>query len=272
MLDPGELQPLEQVGLYLSMLSSLHTLDQQEISPVLGGILKKTVGEECRHLIHVRANSYVQSLLALRNIVHFQTIASSARSLFELAVDLELMDLKQGAEHQMFHYMEVEKLRAARAHVRFAKDHPHRGKDVSLHLGFITRREKDIESVAARIWQKKLDRVNHWSELNLHARVALLGEEMQSDYVEHYRQLSWSVHSGLAGHMDLPARAFPVMCSISLELARTQYSRILRKLVRRFNLDQADPSLDSKITYAQFLPLTENAFDEQLVRAELGLV
>ncbi len=114
----------EEPARFFSTLTSLNKFDRHEIRNVIGALLSPTQRELCFLGCYYRAFSNVESMLALNHPKHVQGIASAARGLFEVAVDLALIDrIPQGPE-KMLAMVDVEKLRSARAVVGFKVANP----------------------------------------------------------------------------------------------------------------------------------------------------
>src|ERR1700685_1108057 len=77
---------------FLTSLSQLDEFDKRSVRPVIEGQLRLTSEEECYVVIYNRVWHNVESILALNNIEHFQAIAALARTIFELAVDIRLVE------------------------------------------------------------------------------------------------------------------------------------------------------------------------------------
>ena len=93
------------------MIKSLNQFDQQKVRGVVGGLLSKTDRDHCFVGIYYRAKANVESLLSLTYVRDVQASLMIARSLFELAVDMELIDMIPDAVKKIAAFSEVEKLR-----------------------------------------------------------------------------------------------------------------------------------------------------------------
>jgi Family of unknown function (DUF5677) len=273
MSTPEMDQAVEETGLWLAILNSLNQFDEMEVIGPVRGALNPTLQEECYITTYYRARSNVSSLLELKAPKHFQAIGMLARGLFELAVDMALLESTQGAPIKMRVYLDIEKLRACRSAVEFEKNNALTMMPSSrIYQNFIANNEARILELAAFTWpDKKFRDLNHWSGMKLPARVKSLPSDMQEMYACFYRQLSWSVHPGLQGSYGLQAETFPRLCGMGLNFAARNYEKILGSMIRVIRLDQHDPLIHKKMQLARYLPLTDSEVDEAALRHDLGL-
>jgi hypothetical protein len=265
-------EALKDTDLWFTVLKSLAQFDEMELRGVTSGILSPTLPEECVLSIYLRTAGNVSSLLELKSPKHFQAIGMLARSVFEQAVDIGIFDMVQGAPIKMRVFLDIEKLRACRSAVAFAKKNPlalqH---SVQTQENYIVNNEARIVGLAATTWPGlKFTDITHWSGIRLPARVRMLPVEMLELYDCYYRQLSWSVHSGLEGSYGLQPVAFPRMCGMAFNLAARNYEKVLTHVIRSLKLNKADPLIENKMKLARFLPFTEDAQQEAALRRDLG--
>lgn len=263
---------MPDIGLYAAALQGLQNLDNGEILPIVKGLLAPTPREECFVAAYYRTVANARTLLTLNSPSHFQGIAMLARCMFELAVDVALIQHVPDAITKIYTYARLERLRAAREKVAL-KTKGVISTDVSLEQGYIASRGSTIEAEAQALWPKtkKQRPVSHWSDLSLAARAKKLGAPFDELYQSMYRQLSWHVHPGLAGVMNLDAAVFPAMCGLALEFAFTCYVLVLRAVARELKIDKAVQDIDKKVQLAKMLPFTDDPEQAaMLTRAVLG--
>jgi hypothetical protein len=224
-------------------------------------------------LIYYRATANVQSLLELKSPLHFQAIGMLARSLFELAIEIAMLDLVKGAPVKMRIFLDIEKLRACRSAVRFSKNNPLTFQSsVQIQQEYVTNNEARIVGLAASTWPgTKMSDLTHWSAMRLPERILLLPADMQELYAFFYRPLSWSVHSGLEGSYGLKPETFAHMCGMAYRLAALNYEKVLGPVIRAIKLDKVEPLIENKMKLARYLPFTETEAQEAELRRDLGL-
>jgi hypothetical protein len=186
---------------------------------------------------------------------------------------MEIFNQVQGAPIKMRVFLDIEKLRACRSAIEFAKSNPLTLQQaLQLQEDFVKNNETRIMSLAASTWKGvKFSDIKPWSGASLPARVRMLPVEMQELYAFLYRQLSWSVHPGLQGSYGLKPETFPRMCGMAFNLAARDYERVLSRIIQTVKLDKVDPLIDNKMKFARFLPFTENTTQEADIRRDLGL-
>jgi hypothetical protein len=266
-------EALKETEVWFAVLNSLAKFDEMEVKGVVIGQLSPTLPEECVLSIYYRVSANVSSMLELKTPKHFQAIGMLARSVFELAADIAIFKEVRGAPIKMRVFMDIEKLRACRSAVEFAKNNP-----LTLQLSvepqekYITNNEARIMGLAASTWPGvKFSAITHWSGLRFPTRVRMLPAEMQELYDFYYRQLSWTVHSGLEGSYGVMPETFARMCGMAYNLAARDYERVLRQVIETIKLDKHDPLIEKKMQYARYLPFTENAEQEAQLGRDLGL-
>ncbi len=265
-----ELNEIEQAGFYSKVLRSSYRFDMVEVRPIVGGLLSPALLEECRSLLYIRFNNNVGSMLELKHVAHFQALGMLARSLYELTVDIQLLDIELRAAILMCGYLDVEKLKACRSSVAFSKQQG--AAPSTIQETYIQNHEARIKSLAAQLWQnQRLSEVTHWTGENLPTRVKRLSVEMQGIYAYSYKQMSWTVHSGLQGSYGLSKEIFPRLCSQAYQLAADVYEKTLTAMINNLQLYRADPKIREKLRLARYLPFTDTVEEEASIRRELGL-
>src|SRR5882724_3346947 len=112
MLTP--LQAQETTDRFFTMVKSLDSFDRAEVRAVVNTIMSPSRREQCFIGTYRRTVANIATLQELKNTMHFQAIAMIARALFELAVDIKLMDIVPESCQKMTEFIDVEKLRCAR--------------------------------------------------------------------------------------------------------------------------------------------------------------
>jgi len=120
-------------GYYAGICESVAFADEV-ILPQLNAIqlLTRSTGKMLTkketYLIHFyqRVCLWIKSVKALNNAIHFQAVASAARSIFELLVDIKLLidNNPKDAVERIDAFIQVEKFRVAERYAGFKKDNP----------------------------------------------------------------------------------------------------------------------------------------------------
>jgi hypothetical protein len=234
-------------------LTSMMQFDELEIRNVVRGIIAPTDREKCFILIYWRTAAHAMSLSKLNGHHHFQAITMIARSLFELSVDLRLIDIVPDGAEKMIAYVEVEKLRAARKIVRFKEKYPGSKVDDSLYQSYIASEGKRIEATKARLWPgaKKID---GFSNMNLADRSVLVGLEYEEVYEVEQPRMSWQVHSGLTGVVNLKSETFIYMAGVGMASCIKSYELILNAVIDEFKIEKVDDKIKEKLSVSKLLP------------------
>jgi hypothetical protein len=122
MIRPQNLR--EEPARFFSTLTSLNNLDKLEIRHIIRGLLNPTQREVCFTANYYRVLAHVESILALNHVKNIQGIASAARGLVEIAVDVALIDQVSRGPEKMLALIDVEKMRSAQAIIDFNAANP----------------------------------------------------------------------------------------------------------------------------------------------------
>ena len=265
---PGE-EVLLAPERFFTVVKSLNQFDQKRVRGVVGGVVAKGDRDQCFTGIYYRAKANVESLLSLKYARDLQASVMIARSLFELAVDIKLIDAIPEAVKKIAAFSEVEKLKSARRIVDFRSTHPDPIYPSTIHADFIKNNAARIEAEQKVLWPG-VKKVNHWSGLDLRARASLLKAPFDEIYDVKYAELSWYTHAaGLTG-FDLKAETYPLLQGTSFELAARCYTIVLTAVIDEFGLLKADPGIKRHLDYARKVPWTDT--DEQVAALQKALL
>jgi len=248
------------------MLKSVSEFDELEVRGVMNSTINPDDRESCFQIIYHRTVANVASLLALNNRQHFQAISMLTRNLFELAVDVKLIDKITDAIPKMIVYVEVEKLRCAKKIVKYKADHPGIALDDAIYRSFIAAQGARIDGNMATLWPGRT-KLDHWSGKNLKERTDLLGEPYDEIYEVEQPRLSWQVHAGITGVTGLKIETFSAMCGVALKSCTDLYEQILLSMIDEFKIAKADTTIKGKLSAAKLMPLADNrAQADELLR------
>ena len=176
-----------------------------------------------------RAIGYVASIRRLNSAMHVQAVSASARSLFEIGLDLAL--LHQGQTDDSVERIEafttVERYRVANKSVDYYANRPV-PEDFSIdqQRGLVAdpARRAEVDRLIELHWGRNragdLNWPKHWSTFpDARGRAQAVGDVWEERYVRHYYQLSWHIHSGLTGVADLPREHFDGFSALAHKLA-----------------------------------------------------
>ena len=245
--------PQEAVQRLFAMLNTVCRFDEREVRGVMQGLISPSPHDDCFLGIYLRAMNHIESLRKLDNSRHFQAISMLTRSLFELAVDIALLDVIPDSYLKMQSFSEVEKLRCARKIVEFKSKKPASGVNENVYASFIAAEEKRIDDIKKGLWPGP-GGVQHWSGKKMYERVELLGAPFEEMYQVEYPRLSWYVHSGLTGVMGLKRETFVAMCGAAFKSSVDSFEIILLRVIKEFQLEKGNDKIKDKLKAAKLLP------------------
>ena len=243
-------------------LTSMMQFDELEIRNVVRGIIAPTDREKCFILIYWRTAAHAMSLSKLNSHQHFQAITMIARNLFELSVDLKLIDIVPDGAEKLIAYVEVEKLRAAGKIVRFKQKHPTSRVDDSLYQSYIASEGTRIEATKARLWPGA-KKIEGFANMNLADRSVLAGLEYEEVYDVEQPRMSWQVHSGLTGVANLKPETFTYMAGVGMTSCIKSYELILNAVIDEFKIEKVDEKIKQKLSVSKLLPWADDPVQAQ---------
>jgi hypothetical protein len=258
-----------------AILKSLGKFDEMEVRGVINGILAPTERESCFQIIYHRVVANIASLRALNHRQHFQAISMITRNLFELAIDIRLIDRITDAIPKLIIYTEVEKLRCARKIVAYKAANPGITLDDTVYHEFITKQGAGIDAKHLTLWPSKTpgqaQKIDHWSGLDLRSRALKIGDLFVQIYDVQQPQWSWQVHSGITGIVNLKAETFSAIAGSCLKSCADFHKEILAAIIEEFHLDKHDHKSSGKLEGSYWMALPRDQQEaEQILRYHTG--
>ena len=182
------------------------------MEPILLGQLNLTDRQLAIVGSYYRIVGWLKVLRELNSPAHYQAVSSSARSIFELMLDIKLIhsDTSDNLVKKFHAFPEIEKYRAAKNLVSYCEKTNNNKIQYSNQKKFIDGDEKSIaiESLVIKLWgtnsKGKPNWPKHWSGKNIYERANDLGPDVKDLYMEFYPFLSWHIHSGSTGYAGMP--------------------------------------------------------------------
>jgi hypothetical protein len=81
--------------------------------------------------------------------------------------------------------------------------------------------------------------------------------------------LSWQVHSGLTGVVNLQAETFTLICGQGFKLAADSYWEILCTMIEEFRLVRGNRKIQGRMKAAKMMPFTDSPEEAQQLLREL---
>ena len=262
MTEPGQRALTER---FFTMVKSIDEFDRVEVRTVIDSLLSPSRREQCFIGTYRRSHANIATLLELKSAQHFQAIVMLTRSLFELAVDIRLIGVVPDSCLKMIEFVDVEKLRTARKVRKFKADHPSAQIDTTNYDSFIANNESRVGAAKRSLWPQP-ETPAHWSGMHMSSRIKLLNPLFAEIYEVHYPRLSWLVHSGLTGIVNLEAATFTAICGHAFKLAADSYRETLLTMIAEFKLEKANRKIKEKLKVATLLPFTDTPEQADILR------
>jgi hypothetical protein len=202
----------KKVGAFISGTAAAAQFAEEMMVPVLHGQIGLSPREQAITGTYYRMYSWMKTLATLNDTVHYQAVASAARTLFELLLDLKLLTEDASGEQikRFLAFPEIEKFRVAKRMTEFREANPPLADvDPTPMRNFLDEpgRAKKIDLLRSEYYgtdkEGKPIRPPHWSGKNVEQRARKAGKQYESWYVELYSWLSWHLHSGSVGYEGL---------------------------------------------------------------------
>jgi hypothetical protein len=260
--------PQKNVEQLFAMLKSVSEFDEIEVRGIITAIISPTEREQCFQLIYHRCVANVASLKILTNRQHFQAISMITRNMFELVLDIKLINVIPNAVPKMIGFIDVEKARCARKIIKFKVVHPTIQRDVSIYQSFIAHEGVRIDAMKATLWPG-VKRLEHWSNKSLKDRAALLGTKYDEIYEVEQPRLSWQVHSGLAGISYQKMESYTALCGVAIASCTDSYEGILLSVIEEFKISKADDKIKGKLKAAKLAAFAKDQAEADLIYRQL---
>lgn len=225
---------------------------QMQIIPILYGQINLSQKDEAILGIFYRMHALGSSLTRLDNKLDYSAVASIARTMFELLLDIKILaspSLTSNELEKFRAFAGVERFRKASDFIKFQAKHPGIEKDSNFDDGIRKQfveapGERDaIESQVVSLWGKNKKGEpkwpDHWLGSSVRDRAKLFGPLYEQEYLELYSLLSWYVHSGNAGYTGLSESSLEWVYGISMNISRNMYMEALELCAKTFSLNSA---------------------------------
>ncbi|MGO9482468.1 MAG: DUF5677 domain-containing protein [Candidatus Kryptoniota bacterium] len=243
-------------------LYALYTFNKFYLGSLLkGAFIAKCERESTIIALYNRTVLYLSSLVKLNTLADFQTVATSARSLFELVLDMALVnkDTTDESVDRLMAFTFVERYRVAKEAIDYFPNHPRQiDPMLSCKQDFCNDPKviKKVDEFADKYgWRRtggKLNLPKHWSRKDARSRSRHVGEKWEARYIRTY-MFSWYVHSGLPGIHGFTEQAFEIM---NMDALRFSYDVILdglKILGQEIHLVEAVPKWSEGIAFFDHL-------------------
>ena len=246
-------------------IRALHTFQRFYLEPLLlHGLINQNEREQALIEMYYRIVGYLSSIRKLNSPLHFQTIAASARSLFELGLDMALFNKDSTNEciDRLHAFTKIERYRFAKTTVDFFSNHPlPKGEDISVQREVCANptSKSEVETLITKYWtqgrkgQQRSQKINypsHWSKFqDARSRARSVGGNWEERYVLTYSILSWHIHAGLTGVSGLAEDTFHTFAMDAFQLSYDVVLDCFRILGREFHLTKATPQWADRLFF-----------------------
>lgn len=205
--------------------------------------------------IYYRMYLLYSSADLLNSYKYFQSLAAISRSLFELYLDLNII-IKDNEGEMVEKYNifpEVEKYRAAKKLVNYFDSITDSNINVDIQRKYLNdvSKRKHIETIIEKYWGRtrkgKLAWPEHWTGKSVSQRASDLGKEYSEFYYEFYPQLSWHIHSGATGYINLSKETFEYMFAVMQSLMQRIILQATTIISYELNINESIDDFDNII-------------------------
>ncbi len=231
---------------------------QKVMIPALAGVLKPSQKEEILIGIYRSIHCWMKAISLLNHPVYFQTVATAARSIFELVLDIKLIvdDQIENGLKKFKEFPKIEKYRIINEFAKFQRDNPDIRCNVSskrMEIVADKNKEKEID-ILAKLWGKQRKDIRHWSDLGVRKRAEKAGKEYERFYYELFALLSLYVHSGLAGTINMSDEGLKAVYGNSTRIIHDMFLTAVSIIAKEFGFDKAMPKFDEWIKKLDLVP------------------
>jgi hypothetical protein len=245
--EVSQLPVRQRVEAFYKGTDAIRHFAQEVMIPVLRGQLNLSDHERAVTGTYYRMYLRILSLVALNSRIHFQAAASEARGLFELLLDLKLLeDDRDGSMTARFHaFTEVDRFRVAKEVVDYNDTHPGSSIQDTHERNLVSKQGKQqaVDLLTAQNWGRTKagnpHRPKHWSRLTVRARAARLGSDYEELYVKSYPLMSWSVHAGSASYAGLDEDAIESWFGLSHSISQRCFVEATALVARLMRIREA---------------------------------
>ncbi|MEW6752831.1 MAG: DUF5677 domain-containing protein [Candidatus Latescibacterota bacterium] len=224
---------------------------EEFMKPALRGLIARSLREDAVLDLYYGIVGFLFSVNVLRDPWHVRAIATCARSVFELYNDLLLLTQGSQPAERFRGFVDVEKLRVAKARVAFYDGHPElsEGREPMDPLrDFVRDDGPRIEAEVERLWSGQWPW--HWSGIHrARERAKAAGLDCEALFWRFYARLSWYVHTASVGTLGLRKRDFHMVIAEALELLRLTVPTAFGIVAREAKLEAVIENLETKLEF-----------------------
>jgi hypothetical protein len=237
----------------------------KHVIPVLVSQLGLSQYEHALISVYYRLHLLMQTLTRLDSYHDFQVVRATARSMFELTLDVRTLKMNPQLAVRFFSFPKIERMRTALRVADFVSLHP--GPEMAERYKYQLRLAADVQAIAdceamlladfgiqtciATDGAKKFPK--SWVHMPVRTQAAALGVEVEARYLADYSIASWFVHGGFAGMESISLDGFVVVYLRGQWLAVKSFHDATFVVAQELRLFDAQPELWTHIKYLEQL-------------------
>lgn len=252
-----ETTPADVIAASRMNTAALKWFAETVIRPVLDTQLGLTEREEAVGGSFYRLIGLLRAASSISDPSQFQTLASTARSVFENSLDLAILarGLVPDAVEKFHSFTFVARYRSAKRLMDFYGKHPELEHETEAHRAMLAQEgiADKVAEVAIANWG--LDRKgkprfpSHWTGLDAAAQARLVGPAAEEAYIRWYGLFSWYVHGGAAGVGGLSWESFRNVELVARESMKRWVPPAFRDVANVFHLFSAIDDFGDKLDF-----------------------
>lgn len=224
---------------------------------LLKGLLKLTKKEEVIIDVYRSIHCWLKSVSALNNSIHFQALASAARSVFEHLLDIKLIvdNRIDNAIEKFEAFREIEKFRMANDFLEFKRKYPNiETRPHQKRLEVASSEEIKVKIDKLKLLWIKPNTLLHWSGERVRKRTELAGIDYEKLYYESHTFLSWYIHAGQVGTRQMSKEGLELIYADSMRLIHEMFIDAVLLVAKELKLDIAIPAFKDLIKGLERMP------------------
>jgi hypothetical protein len=223
--------------------NELFNFAEKFVIPVINNLISPKDSESVIVGVYNRMFLHLHVLKQLNEFRDFQTVMLTTRSIFELFVDLKILNegLIDDAVERYCSFHDVSKMQYAQKVFNFKSEHPEIEMDTRVHEELLGNEEqkKKAAELKNKYWPKNKKIPDHWTSLDMRKRCEHIDKKYLALYCRLYPMMSWYVHSGPSGHIGLDEWFFKAVFAKGNELSAEIFLEGTVLMVKKFHIDKA---------------------------------
>lgn len=247
--DSGTLPPAELAKSFYDGTVALGKFVRETVHPLLSKLIAPSDRELAFSGAFYRMCAWIDSLVRLGHEgIQFQGVAAATRGLFELLMDIKLLekDVTGEAVAKYMAHIEVDRFRMAQRLVDWKTAHPGATRYSDKHArdkvnapGNAGRCEAKVIKYWGTTGKGKPNWPEHWTSKSVRGRAEELGDDFMEMYLYFYAITSADLHAGFSGQGGFKAETYLAKVALFHSHAQEFFSEALTITAAAVKLDKA---------------------------------